>query len=321
MVQSSLGVAHNPSRMALVRLANALWRQSSRTLADCPERPRLDDQVALVTGANSGIGRTTAEGLLVRGAEVVLACRDPERMHATLAELRQRHPEAADRLHPLALDLSDLNKVSAAADVLRELLGSRRLDILVANAGLWPLTYGESAQGHEIAFAVNLLGHHLFVRRLLDDGRLTGRLVWVTGDIYILSRRCTPDYRYRGAWGGQLAYSRSKLGVLWMAGQLRERYRNLAIYTVHPGVVDTNLVRLNHPLVDQVKQSLFIGAAKGAQTSLICATQPEPPGYYHNTLGRVELHPHDPARNLAAAQELWMTCEQLCAPWLDAVDE
>lgn len=313
----TLAVSHHPSRLALPRIVAAVWRQSARTLGPCPDRPRLDGQLAVVTGANGGIGLATAAGLLARGAEVVLACRNPERLQAATERLAAAQPDDTARIHALSLDLSDLNKVAAACDVLKGQLGGRKIDVLVANAGLWPLSYGESAQGHEIAFAVNLLGHHLLVRRLLDDGRLTGRLVWVTGDIYILATACTPDYRYRGAWGGQLAYARSKLGLLWIASQLRERYRTLDVYAVHPGVVDTDLLHTDAPWISAVRRRLFIDPERGAQTSLLCTTQPVPPGYYHNTMGRMELHPRDPGRDDASARALWRTCERLCEPWLD----
>lgn len=287
-------------------------RDQRRRSLVCPDSPRLEGKLALVTGGNGGIGFETCRGLLERGAEVVMACRDSDRA-ARACERLEDAADAAGRIEALPLDLADLDSVAGAADLLLQRLDGRALDILIANAGIWPRSYSTSAQGYEVAFGVNVLGHSLLIRRLLEAMPSDGRLIVLTGDIYVLTSDCTPDFTYRGAFGGMLAYCRSKLGDLWLVEELHRRYPNLAVFAVHPGVVDSNLGRSGAkegksgggPLID---------CAAGAQTSLYCATQPDlvRGGYYHNTLGRMELDPSDPARDRDKALALWETCERLC---------
>jgi len=95
----------------------------------------------------------------------------------------------------------DVARISDSLDRFEAVLQGRRPDVLVANAGLWPTRHAFSAQGHEIAFATNVLGHHALVQGAIDRGLLSGsaRILVVTGDIYVMSSDCTADHRYRGA--------------------------------------------------------------------------------------------------------------------------
>jgi len=226
--------------------------------------------------------------------------------------LERLSAETGAKGHFLRLDLSDLRSVAATVDALGRLSGGRKVDPLVANAGMVPREYGTSPQGHELAFATNTLGHHLLLRRLLERGWLGARAVLLTGDIYILARDCTPDFRYRGLPGALVAYSRSKLGTLWEARELQRRHPELEVVVVHPGVVATALVEAGAAL----QRRLFIDTVAGAQTPLVAATQPGLRGaYLHNTLGRVELADDDPALDAGKAAVLWDLMERLCAPF------
>jgi len=297
-----------PPPSLLPRMRGAIWRQRALT-PTCPDAPRLDGQLALVTGGNAGIGLETSLGLARRGAEVVIAARREAPARAALQRLAA---ETGGKGHFVPLDLSDLRTVAPMLDALGRLAGGRKVDRLVANAGVAPREYAVSPQGHELAFATNTLGHHLLIRRLLDRGWLTGgRVVLVTGDIYIMEKDCTPDFQYRGARGGQAAYSRSKLGTLWEAHELARRHPELEVVVVHPGVVASGLVATPGLL-----RWLFLEPVAGAQTTLIAATQPGVrDAYLHNTLGRVELAPEDPAMDARKAAALWETMERLCAPF------
>jgi hypothetical protein len=109
------------------------------------------------------------------------------------------------------------------------------------------------------------------------------------------------------------AYCRSKLGNLWIAGELVRRSRQLSVYVVHPGVVATNLGGDAGALGNRLKRLVMIDAELGAQMPLVCCTQPglENGAYYHNVLGHVRLADGDPARDERAAARLWETCEAL----------
>ena len=298
------------STRAAPRLLATLWRQRARSLL-CPDTPSLDGQLALVTGGSEGIGLGTCRGLLRRGARVVIAARSPEKAERALAELRAELGAAAP-VSFLPLDLSDLDRVVQAT----KQLAGQTLDLLVCNAGLWPRRHAVSAQGHELAFATNVLGHHLLVRRLASGSLASGaRVVILTGDIYILADDCTPDYDFRTPRGGMLAYCRSKLGNLWLAGELQRRQPELDVRIAHPGVVSTGLVGARGGVSEWLSRRMLLDADAGAQTTLYCATQPGLPkgAYLHNTAGRMQLRPEDPACDTARAAVLWDRCEALCA--------
>ena len=163
---------------------------------------------------------------------------------------------------------------------------------------------------------MNLLAHFALRRELQRLGVLAaGRVVVLTGDIYILASQCTPDYRWSGPLGGMLAYCRSKLGNLWISAELARRCPELEVRTVHPGVVASNLGGKAGAVGSWIKRQIMISPQQGAQLPLLCATQPglESGGYWHNVHGRMRLAPEDPARDAASAAKLWETCEALAA--------
>lgn len=304
-------VAHHPPASVLPRMVRCMWRQQ-RYSAVCPDTPRIDGQLALVTGGSRGIGLETSRGLAARGAAVISASRGEASGKRAADAMRAMFDRPA---HFVPLDLADLRSVPQSLDRLEALLQGRRLDVLVANAGLWPRRHALSAQGHEIAFATNVLGHHALIRGALDRGLLEerARVVVVTGDIYIMASECSADYAYRGMLGGQLAYCRSKLGNLWYVRELARRQPVLRVYAVHPGVIASELGGSNEGIAGAAKRALMLSPERGAQASLFCATQPglESGAYYHNVLGRVELHPDDPAADAARAEALWERVERL----------
>ena len=123
--------------------------------------PDLGGRVALVTGANSGIGFETARLLVEHGAHVVLACRDPARAAAAQQRITESRPAGSAEV--LVMDLADLDSVAAASSALAA--AHSRLDLLVNNAGLMCTPRGATAQGFEMQFGVNHLGHFAFTAR------------------------------------------------------------------------------------------------------------------------------------------------------------
>jgi NAD(P)-dependent dehydrogenase (short-subunit alcohol dehydrogenase family) len=297
---------------ALRRLLGASFRQAART-PRCPETPRLDGRLALVTGATGGIGLEIARGLARRGASLVLPCRNPAKGERVAEALRADAAPGA-RITLVALDLEDLETVRRAAQEIVRAAGGRPIDVLVENAGVWPQRFSETRQGFEIAFGVNVLAHHVLRRELLAAGALAAaRVVVLTGDIYILASECTPDRRWSGPLGGMLAYCRSKLGNLWIASELARRAPALEVAVVHPGVVATSLGGDAGTLGSWLKRRIMLSPEQGAELPLVCATQPglESGGYWHNVHGRMRLAPDDPARDATRAARLFETCEAL----------
>lgn len=297
---------------ALRRMRGASFGQARRT-PRCPEAPRLDGTLAVVTGATGGIGFEIARGLSRRGADLVVPCRSPEKGERLARALRD-DSGGASSVDLVAMDLEDLDSVARGADAISRHAAGRKVGLLVENAGVWPRRYAETRQGHEIAFGVNVLAHFALRRALAAAGLLRGsRVVVLTGDIYILASECTPDFRWRGALGGMRAYCRSKLGNLWIAAGLVERCPELEVRVVHPGVVATDLGGGGGAALRRAKRLFMIAPEQGAQMPLVCATQPglASGGYWHNVHGRMLLSPDDPARNASAAAALWSTCEEL----------
>lgn len=295
-------------------LGNSLG-QAKRTPC-CPDTPRLDGKLAVVTGATGGIGLEIARGLARRGAALILPCRNPAKGERVAEALRSElAPDASIEL--VEMDLEDLDAVRRGAEAIARIAAGRKVDVLVENAGIWPQRYAQTRQGHEIAFGVNVLAHFVLRGELGAAGALGAtRVVMLTGDIYILASACTPDFRWSGRLGGMRAYCRSKLGNLWIAAALIERRAGLEVRVVHPGVVATELGGDVGALGALFKRQLFISPELGAQMPLICATQPdlENGGYWHNVHGRMLLAADDPARDAASAARLWETCEALGSP-------
>lgn len=121
-------------------------------------------RVALVTGANAGIGFFTAAALAARGAHVILGCRSSARAETAMAAIRSRVPDA--RLEALEMDLSSMDSVSEAVEDLRV---RERLDLLIANAGMVHVPDGrrETREGRELVLATNVLGHVRLVAGVL----------------------------------------------------------------------------------------------------------------------------------------------------------
>ncbi len=264
-----------------------------------------------MTGGNAGIGLATCRGLLERGAQVAIASRNAGKAEAARTALLREAPAGAS-ISCVALDLADLRSVRECARILAE--QHDPFDIVVCNAGLWPQRYERSPQGHELAFATNVLGHFALLRNMIDARALasSARVVLVTGDIYILARECTPDYAFNSPLGGMQAYCRSKLGDIWIARELQRRHPELHVAIAHPGVVATNLGGKPSARFDRIRKSLILSIERGAETPLFCATQPIPKGaYIHNTLGEVTFEADDPGGHSSAAERLWNLCESL----------
>lgn len=210
-------------------------------------------------------------------------------------------------------------EVIGATKSIEEIAGGRNIDVLIANAGGAPAKYSLSAQGHELGFAVNVLGHHVFVRRLAQSGAFArGRLVVLSAQIYPTATDCTSDFRFKGRVGSYMGYCRSKLGNLWFAREFAERYSDIEVYSMHPGVIASNILAGEAPILSGLTRALLIDVVAGAQTPLFVATQPglQRGGYYHNKLGLVRMRPMDISLDARKSSALWSRLEELAAAFL-----
>ena len=191
------------------------------TEADIPDQ---SGRLALVTGANSGLGLETARALAARGARVLLACRDPERGEQARQALA---PIASAGIEVLAMDLADLASVARAAEQVATSHG--QLDLLINNAGVMAPPRQLSRQGYELQFAVNHLGHFALTQALLPllKARAGARVVHVSSGAHYFGRIAFDDLQGERRYDAWAAYAQSKLangaGAATAAGGQRQR--------------------------------------------------------------------------------------------------
>jgi NAD(P)-dependent dehydrogenase (short-subunit alcohol dehydrogenase family) len=234
----------------------------------------------VVTGANSGIGFEAARVLAQRGASVVLACRDPARGAGAAARITASAPGAA--VSVVALDLASIASIRAAA----QQIGARheRLDLLINNAGVMMAPHATTADGFELQFGINHLGHFALTGLLLD--RLLpvagSRVVTVASNAHRAGRISFDDLAARRRYRRTAAYARSKLANLLFTYELQRRLATAgsptAALAAHPGTALTELTR-HLPHLLQAGNRAFKGiisqdAAMGALPTLRAATDP-----------------------------------------------
>lgn len=282
--------------------------------------PDLTGTVAVVTGANSGIGFHTARGLAAHGAEVVLACRDTTAGAAAAARL-----PGPTRVE--ALDLASLASVRAFAE-----RWAGPLDLLVNNAGVMrPPQYRETDDGFELMIGTNHYGHFALTGLLLPAllRTATPRVVTVASIAHLRSDGRVLEGNPAAGYQPEMGYCRSKLANVLFARELHRRAAAagspLVSTAAHPGVSATGLVpdpngmganpvlRAITPVLMPV---IFQSAAAGANPSLYAATFGDPGSYTgpqwfgesRGPIGPARLNEHAFDEDLAA--ELWELSEK-----------
>lgn len=228
----------------------------------------------VITGANTGIGKVTARELARQGHDVLLACRSAERTQPVIDELRRE--TGNDRIDFVLLDLADFASVRRAA---RSILDSgRRVDVLINNAGLAGQR-GLTVDGFELAFGVNHLGHFLLTQLLLE--RLVesapARVVVVASRAHFRARDGIDFAAVRQPTRtitGYPEYAVSKLANVLHARALAKRLQGKGVhtYSLHPGVVASDVWRRVPWPVRSLMKLFMISNEEGAKTSLYCAT-------------------------------------------------
>lgn len=270
--------------------------------------PDQTGRVAIVTGANTGIGYETARALAESGAHVVLAARSEARGRAAMDRLRPERTRG--RAEMALLDLASLDSVRAFS---REMLTRlTRLDLLINNAGVMAPPQSTTAEGHELQLGVNHLAHFALSGLLLPLIRATpgSRVVTVSSTAHRFGRVDFDDldFRRRG-YNARAAYGQSKLANLLFTLALQRRFQAAGVdamaVAAHPGWTATELQRHLGPA--RFLNPLFaMKPSKGALPTLYAATAPEvEPGGYYGPDGLLEMRGHPaPARRTASAMDL-----------------
>ncbi len=233
-------------------------------------------RVAVVTGANVGLGLETAKALASKAAVVVLACRNLQKAEAAKAHILLEHPKA--QVHCMALDLSELKSVKAFASAFSARF--KRLDLLINNAGIMMPPYALTVDGFESQLAANYLGHFALTGHLLPLLNATpgARVVSLSSLAHRWSGIRFDDLQFSKWYDKRLAYGQSKLACLMFAYELQRRLTNAGASTLsvaaHPGVSATNLFQHMPAIVGvltPVTALVFNSASGGAQPTLYAA--------------------------------------------------
>jgi NAD(P)-dependent dehydrogenase (short-subunit alcohol dehydrogenase family) len=287
---------------------------------DAEDIPDQSGRTAIVTGANSGLGLVTARELAKRGAHVVLGCRNMEKGRAACAQV-----EGGELME---LDLASLASVRSFAESFKNTHDG--LDLLINNAGVMAPPRRLTADGFELQFGTNHLGHFALTTALLDqmEGREDARVVTLSSTAHKMGRINFDNLNGERRYFRWNAYGQSKLANLLFALELDRRLRasksTVKSLAAHPGYASTNLQSAAAPLVDRLVMK--VGNAviaqsdeMGALPQLYAATEPGVEGgIYVGPDGPGEqrghptvVQPNGRARDPESARRLWQVSEEL----------
>lgn len=280
------GAMWTPPRRAAVPQA---WTVSARGTRTTPGPSGLtDSRVALITGGNTGIGYETAKSLAQQGYYVVLGCRDEAKGRAARERIREAVPKCRG-IEVVTFDLADLESVRSWA--LRAQDVGTPLDVLINNAGVMATPESYTAQGHELQFGVNHLGHFLLTQMLLPlltaNKEKEARIINVSSAAHFFGDIDFGEIQgSRGkAYDRWRAYNQSKLANVMFTYELARRLgpdSNVTVNTLHPGVVASELGRYILPSVPPILAKLasnfVLTPEQGAKTSIYLASSREVQG-------------------------------------------
>lgn len=290
-----------------------------KTWADPDISIDLTGRHVVVTGANSGLGKATAKALLERGADVTMVCRSAERGARALEEVSGASGHARLEL----ADMGDLERVEALG---RRLLDGPAIHGVIHNAGALLAERQRSPQGHELTFAVHVLGPHLLTRWLEPAlvRAQDARLVFVSsGGMY--TQKLDVDQLADGLkrYDGATVYAQAKRAQVYMAERWAKRlgHEGVAVSSMHPGWADTRGVRDALPRFREATRTILRSAEQGADTIVWLAASHEGSmargGFYLDREPRRTHAPMSFTRSSASdVDRLWAMCEELSGAFL-----
>jgi NAD(P)-dependent dehydrogenase (short-subunit alcohol dehydrogenase family) len=298
------------------------------TEADIPDQ---GGRTAVVTGGNSGLGKAAAEALARAGATVVIACRDTEKGDTAAAEIGAAltGPGAtAPAVEVEELDLASLASVRACAERLRARPGG--VDLLINNAGVMAAPRRRTADGFELQFGTNHLGHFALAAQVLPAmrDREDARVVTVSSNAHKFGRIAFDNLGGSRRYFRWRAYGQSKLANLLFARELDRRLRaagwDVKSLAAHPGYARTNLQSSGPPALDTLLMAIpdhLIAQtpAMGALPELYAATRPNldgglyigPDGFEEQRGHPRVVAPSRRGRDEVTAKRLWAVSEEM----------
>uniref|UniRef100_A0A8C8DRQ3 Retinol dehydrogenase 14a n=1 Tax=Oryzias sinensis TaxID=183150 RepID=A0A8C8DRQ3_9TELE len=246
----------------------------------------MSGKTVIVTGANSGIGKATAAGIVRLRGRVIMACRDLTRAEEAARDIQLQTGADGSLVVVRYLDLASLTSVRAFCQGIIE--DEPRLDVLINNAGVYQCPLTRTEDGFEMQFGVNHLGHFLLTHLLLDllKRSAPSRVVVVSSKLYKHGDINFEDLNSEQSYDKAFAYSRSKLANLLFTCELARRMEGsgVTVNALTPGIVRTNLGRhvqvsvVAKPLFNLLSWGLFKTPEEGARTSVYLACSPDVEG-------------------------------------------
>lgn len=282
-------------------------------------------RIAIVTGANSGVGLETARGLARAGHHVVLAVRSVARGESARADIAGTVPGAS--LEVMRLDLASLASVRAFAEDFQARHDA--LHLLVNNAGIHTADKQRTEDGLELTIASNHVGHFLLTNLLLDllKRSAPARVVTVASEAHRYGKIDFDDLNGDENWSGFTAYGQSKLANILFARELAKRLQNTGVTSnaVHPGIVRSNWARGKDSGILRLGVALaspfMLSPAQGARTTLHVALHDDGAtsngGYFRRSK---KATPSRLARDDEAAARLWNLTNKLAGLDKPAID-
>jgi len=289
-------------------------------------------RIAIVSGANSGLGYQTSLALASKGARVIMACRNLEKGELARQQILASGPEVEPELWQL--DLASLDSVHKFAD--RYEAKFQKLDLLINNAGLMAIPYSKTREGFEMQFGVNHLGHFVLSARLWPILSLTqaSRLVQLSSLAHTFGKIRFQDIHWEKKYSKWGAYGMSKLANLLFIKELTRRIgfsgSEVLATAAHPGYASTDLQakgakmkgsRTGAYLFNLANSLVAQSATQGALPTLFAATEEGiKQGGYYGPDGFLRLRggpsPDQPSERLMdpeVAESLWDLSESLTA--------
>ncbi len=232
--------------------------------------------IAIVTGANSGMGKATVAALSDKGYEVVMLCRDSKRGNDAFKELKEENPERNIKL--MFCDLGNYSSIRSFVDDFDQEYSA--LDLLINNAGFISLDRQETSEGVERQFGINHLGHFLLTNQLIPYMPENSRIVVVASGGHKAGKIHFDDISLTKGYNVVKAYGQSKLANVLFTRELARRLKDkkITVNCCHPGAVATNMGVSRDTgfgkTITGILKPFFLTPAEGGRTAVFLATEP-----------------------------------------------
>ncbi len=281
--------------------------------------PSQHGKVAIVTGANGGLGYETALGLAKKDVEVILACRNLQKAEAAKSRIINGYPKA--QIKTLRLDVSTLREVREFATQFQRQY--EKLDLLINNAGIMMSPHKVTEDGFENQFATNYLGHFVLTGLLLPllTGTPGSRVVTLSSLSYKWTEIQFDDFHAQKGYSRRKAYGQSKRACLIFAYELHRRLaaarHNTISIAAHPGLCKTNLDQHFPALVRPLGNLFLQSAKKGALPVLYASLEKQieggeyigPDGFQEMRGHPIRVDSDEYSKDKKVAGRLWKASE------------